>query len=126
VRVTYNDGSVEEDPVTWNDDDVRGIGGPGRYEVTGATATGLDVTGVVVVRPVNLLRNGSFEDADTSMWTITGDDAAIQETADAFDGARAVQFWAPEPYEFAVSQRVEGVEPGLYRLSATTQGADSP
>ena len=35
-------------------------------------------------------------------------------------------FWAPEPYEFTVSQQVSGLEPGVYRLSATTQGGDSP
>jgi arabinogalactan endo-1,4-beta-galactosidase len=126
VRVTYNDGSVLDDPVTWSEDDLNQIGGPGRYEVTGATASGLDVTAVVVVRPVNLLRNGSFEDADTSMWTIAGEGAAIQATNDAFDGMRAVNFWAPEPYEFTVSQRVEALAPGVYRLSATTQGGDSP
>jgi arabinogalactan endo-1,4-beta-galactosidase len=126
VRVTYNDGSVLEDPVTWSEDDLNQIGGPGRYEVAGVTASGLHLTAVVVVRPVNLLRNGSFEGTDTSMWKIEGEGAAIQATNDAFDGARAVNFWAPEPYEFTVSQGVEGVAPGVYRLSATTQGADSP
>lgn len=126
IKVTYNDGSVEDHAVTWSADDVAAIDGPGRYEVRGVTEAELDVTAVVVVRPVNYVINGSFEDADTSMWTITGTGAAIEASGDAFDGARAVAFWAPEPYEFSVSQRVEGLAPGVYRLSATTQGGDSP
>src|SRR5690606_29592903 len=126
IKVTYNDGSAEDHAVTWSADDVAAIDGPGRYEVRGVTEAELDVTAVVVVRPVNYVINGSFEDADTSMWTITGTGAAIEASGDAFDGARAVAFWAPEPYEFSVSQRVEGLAPGVYRLSATTQGGDSP
>jgi arabinogalactan endo-1,4-beta-galactosidase len=126
VRVTYNDGSVEDHAVTWNADDVAAIDGPGRYDVRGVTDSEIDVTAVVVVRPINYVLNGSFEDADTSMWTISGTGAAIEATGDAFDGARAVNFWAADPYEFAVSQHIDGLAPGVYRLSATTQGDDSP
>ena len=126
VRVTYNDGSVEHHAVAWDDQDVAAIGGPGSYEVRGLTESEIEVTAAVVVRPVNHIVNGSFEDADTSMWTIAGTGAAIQATGDAADGALAVNFWAAEPYEFTVSQEVSGLEPGVYRLSATTQGDDSP
>lgn len=126
VQVAYNDGSVEQHAVTWDDGDLATIDGPGRYDVRGLTESEIEVTAVVVVRPVNHVINGSFEDVDTSMWTITGTGAAIEATGDAFDGARAVSFWAPEPYEFTVSQLVDGLAPGVYRLSATTQGGDSP
>jgi arabinogalactan endo-1,4-beta-galactosidase len=126
VRVTYNDGNVEDHAVTWDADDVAAIGGPGRYDVRGLTESELGLTAVVVVKPVNYVLNGSLEDADVSMWTITGEGASIQETGDAFDGVRAVGFWAAQPYEFTVSQQVLGLEPGMYRLSATTQGGDSP
>jgi arabinogalactan endo-1,4-beta-galactosidase len=120
ARITRSAGSVT---------DLRGapsMAEPEGRSVAGVTAAGLHVTADVVVRPVNLLRNGSFEDSDTSMWTIAGEGAATQQTNDAFDGARAVNFWAPEPYEFTVSQRVEGLAHRVYRISATTQGADSP
>ncbi|NED95902.1 arabinogalactan endo-1,4-beta-galactosidase [Phytoactinopolyspora alkaliphila] len=126
VRVTFNDGSVENHAVAWNDDDVAAVDGPGTYEIRGLTESDLEVTATVVVRPVNHVRNGSFEDADLSMWAIAGEGASVQETGDAFDGARAVAFWAPDPYEFTVTQRVEGLTPGIYRLSATAQGGDSP
>ncbi|NDL55734.1 glycosyl hydrolase 53 family protein [Phytoactinopolyspora mesophila] len=126
VRVTYNDGSVDQHAVTWNDDDVAAIDGPGTYEVRGLTESDIEVTAEVVVQPVNYVVNGSFEDSDTSMWTISGAGAAITTTNDAADGTRAVQFWAPEPYEFTVSQQIEGLTAGTYRLSATTQGGDSP
>jgi arabinogalactan endo-1,4-beta-galactosidase len=126
VAVAYNDGSVEEQAVTWDEGDLAAVGGPGTYDVAGVTEAGLAVTAVVEVEPVNHLRNGSFEDADLGMWTITGTGASVQTTGDAADRARAVQFWAAAPYSFSVTQQVTGLEPGVYRLSATTQGGDSP
>ncbi|TWH35151.1 arabinogalactan endo-1,4-beta-galactosidase [Isoptericola variabilis J7] len=126
VRVTYNDGSVEDQAVTWDEADLAAVAGPGTYQVAGLTEAGLETTAVVEVRPVNHVRNGSFEDADLSMWTITGTGASVQATGDAFDGDRAVHFWAGAPYAFTVTQKITGLEPGVYRLSATTQGGDSP
>lgn len=122
VAVTYNDGSVEQSPVTWSDA-VAWVRGPGEYTVTGTTADGLTATATVVVTAVNLVRNPGFEDDDVSMWTLSTANAQVREGADAPEGARAVNFWAGAPYTLDVRQTVTGVPAGTYTLSATGHGS---
>ena len=121
VQVTFNDGSVESHPVTWRSS-VDWIRGPGTYTITGTTDSGLPVTATVTVTAVDLVHNPSFEDADLSMWTITGTGAAVTWTDNTNAGKHAVDFWADSDYSFAVEQTVTDVPAGTYRLSATTQG----
>lgn len=122
VQVTYNDGSVEAQAVTWDAAALAAVDGPGTYPVPGTTATGVAVTATVVVEAVNHVRNPGFEDADTSMWTLTGTGAQIIPTGDAAAGARALSFWAGAAYGFGLTQQVTGLEPGAYTLTATAQG----
>lgn len=125
VRVTYNDGSVENPTVAWSGA-VAWIRGTGTYTIPGITSTDLDVTATVRVTAPNLVRNGSFEDTDTSMWDASWSVAtsanAIHATGDATDGTRALQFWAGEPFVVEAKQRITGVPAGTYRLSATVRG----
>jgi arabinogalactan endo-1,4-beta-galactosidase len=121
VQVTYNDGSVESQAVTW--DDVLGaVDGPGEYPVPGTTAGGVAVTATVVVEAVNHVTDPGFEDADTSAWTLTGTGAQITATGDAAAGARALSFWADAAYTFALGQEITGLPAGAYTLTATGQG----
>ena len=73
----------------------------------------------------NLVRNGSFEAADMSAWTLTGP-AARTQTADGSDGDFAVTFWNGTAYTASASQTLTGVPAGTYTLQATTQGTGSP
>ncbi len=123
VQVTYNDGSVEAEPVTWADV-LGGVDGPGTYPVPGTTAAGHAVTATVVVEAENLVRDGGFEDPAGTAWTVTGTGAAAGPSGDAVAGARALTFWAAAPYTFAATQQVTGLAPGRYTLSATGQGGD--
>jgi len=121
VRVTYNDGGVEDQAVTWADV-LDWVDGPGEYPVPGTTSAGVAVTATVVVTAENALRNPSFEDADTSAWTLTGTGASIGASGDASDGSRAVAFWAESAYGFTLTQQVTGLPAGTYTLTATGQG----
>src|SRR5690606_22700125 len=123
VDVSYNDGSVEQHRVTWSGA-VDWIRGPGDYAIPGVTSAGLDLVATVAVRAENLVGNPSFEAPDAAPWTITGTGASVQDDPDAADGARAVKFWAESDYAFSVTQTIEGVPAGRYRLSATSQGDD--
>lgn len=125
VRVDYNDGSHVADPVTWSDA-AAWIRGPGQYAIGGVTDGGHAVTATVVVRPVNYVLNPGFEAAGAEPWVLTGTGAAVRDTPNSAEGGRSVDFWAGEPYAFAVSQQLTGVPAGVYTLSATVQGADSP
>ena len=124
VDVRRWNGAIQTEQVTWSDA-VSWISGPGTYTLSGVTASGRAATVTVTVRAREWVRNGGFEDDDVSLWTIGGTGAAIGATADAAEGSRAVSFWSDAAYAFTVSQRIEGVTPGVYALSATAQGDDT-
>ncbi len=126
VEIRWNDGSVTHEAVTWSDA-VDWIRGAGTYAITGTTVGGHRATATVTVTDAGtqLVRNPSFEDADTSMWEITGTGAAIEWTGDASDGDYAVKFWAEDDYQFAVAQTLTDVPAGTYTLTAVSHGGAS-
>ena len=132
VSVIYNDRSKEQIPVTWNADDVAAIDteNGGTFTVSGSLDDGSKVTATVTVERVNYVQNPSFEDADTSMWTVTyaGDTDPTDyqvKAADAHSGEIAFHFWSgSSDMEFSIEQRFTDLEPGTYELSAFSQGGD--
>ncbi len=132
VSVIYNDRSEEQVPVTWNADDVAAIDteNGGTFTVAGSLDDGTEVTATVTVDRVNYVQNPSFEDDDTSMWTVTysGEtdptDYQVKE-ADAHSGEVAFHFWSgTSDMEFSIEQSFTDLEPGTYELSAFSQGGD--
>ncbi len=121
VDVRRWNGTVDAQPVTWSTA-AADIAGSGEYRISGRTTDGLAARADITVTPRQWVRNPGFEDAETSVWTITGTGASVGATADAAKGARAVSFWADARYAFTVTQRITGVTPGSYTLSAITQG----
>ena len=132
VSVIYNDRSVAQVPVTWDTDDVAAIDTEtgGTFTVSGSLNDGSEVTATVTVERVNYVQNPSFEDADTSMWTVTyaGDTDPTDyqvKAADAHSGEVAFHFWSgTSDMEFSIEQRFTDLEPGTYELSAFSQGGD--
>ena len=72
VSVIYNDRSEAQVPVIWNTDDVAAIDteNGGNFTVSGTLEDGTEVTAAVTVDRINYVQNPSFEDSDTSMWTV--------------------------------------------------------
>ena len=132
VSVIYNDRSEEQVPVTWNADDVAAIDteNGGTFTVSGSLDDGSEVTATVTVERVNYVQNPSFEDADTSMWTVTyaGDTDPTDyqvKAADAHSGEVAFHFWSgASDMDFSIEQSFTDLEPGTYELSAFSQGGD--
>ena len=132
VSVIYNDRSEKQVPVTWNADDVAAIDTEtgGTFIVSGSLDDGSEVTATVTVERVNYVQNPSFEDADTSMWTVTyaGDTDPTDyqvKAADAHSGEIAFHFWSgSSDMEFSIEQRFTDLEPGTYELSVFSQGGD--
>ena len=124
ITVTYNDSTTEHPAVAWSRAACY-IRGPGTYSIPGTTSTGISVTASVTVLAKNAVKNGSFEDADTSAWTFSGP-AARTQTADGSDGDFAVTFWNGTAYTTSATQTLTGVPAGTYTLQATTQGTNSP
>ena len=132
VSVIYNDHSQKQVPVIWNAEDIAAIDteNGGTFTVTGSLEDGTEVTATVTVDRVNYVRNPSFEDADTSMWTVTcsGEtdptDYQVKE-ADAHSGEVAFHFWSgTSDMDFSIEQSFTDLAPGTYELSAFSQGGD--
>ncbi|WP_082477851.1 glycosyl hydrolase 53 family protein [Microbacterium sp. Leaf320] len=121
VTVLYNDGSSEQQPVTWSS--AAGfIEGVGEYAITGVTDAGLAATATVTVSARNFLRNPGFEDADTSMWSATGSGLALRAWDDPRSGTHSAHFYAASAYSFELSQTVTGLPAGSYVARASLQG----
>lgn len=121
VNVSYNDGSIEAQAVTWSNA-VDWIDGPGTYQVPGVTSGGHATSATIVVQAANFLRNPGFEDVDTSMWTTSGPGVTVRAWDDPHSGQRSTHFWSASPYSFTVSQHVTGLPAGEYVASAYLQG----
>lgn len=132
VSVIYNDRSEAQVPVIWNTDDVATIDteNGGNFTVSGTLEDGTEVTAAVTVDRINYVQNPSFEDSDTSMWTINysgeTDPTDYQvKAADAHSGEVAFHFWSGSAdMDFSIEQSFTDLEPGTYELSAFSQGGD--
>ena len=132
VSVIYNDRSEAQVPVIWNTDDVASIDteNGGNFTVSGTLEDGTEVTAAVTVDRINYVQNPSFEDSDTSMWTVNysgeTDPTDYQvKAADAHSGEVAFHFWSGSAdMDFSIEQSFTDLEPGTYELSAFSQGGD--
>ena len=132
VNAVMNDNSQREVPVVWENTDTSLIeqGGVASYTILG-TADGLRAVCHVDIVEYNFLRNYSFEDADTSMWTATDLKATGQlyveeKKSDALTGKRHYHFYSPDAntVEFTLEQEVTGLPEGVYRFEVSIQGGD--
>ena len=132
VSIIYNDRSEEQVPVTWDAEDIAAIDteNGGEFTVAGSLDEGTKVTAIVTVERVNYVQNPGFEDADTSMWTVTysGETNPTDyqvKAADAHSGEVAFHFWSgTSDMDFSIEQSFTDLEPGTYELSAFSQGGD--
>lgn len=132
VSIIYNDRSEEQVPVTWDAEDIAAIDteNGGAFTVAGSLDEGTEVTAIVTVERVNYVQNPGFEDADTSMWTVTysGETNPTDyqvKAADAHSGEVAFHFWSgTSDMDFSIKQSFTDLEPGTYELSAFSQGGD--
>ena len=133
VDVIYNDRSAnKQSAVSWDEAQLAAIDtkAGGVYEVTGTLESGETVVAHVEVKMDNLVRNPSFEDADTSMWNVTYEGDANptdyqEKTDDAHSGDIAFHFWSEDSdMDFSIEQEFTDLEPGTYQFFAYAQGGD--
>ena len=130
VQAIYNDGSVQEEKVTWNMDEVNAAmeSGFGTYTIHGTVdANGEEVTAVLNITSVNLLANPSFEDADVTMWKVINNTSGESFWFDGETpktGSKCGHFWSESPIDFKLEQTVTGLENGKYNFNVNIQGGD--
>lgn len=132
VDVILNDRTVLPVEVEWDAAQLAAIDTSvgGEYDVTGRfmveLADSSQPTAHVSVLKQNLLTNSSFEEENTSMWTITGSCTDYQNKAsDAYSGDISLHFWSTSDVKFTVEQTVTGLEPGTYEFGLYIQGGDA-
>ncbi len=130
VQAVYNDNTVQDTTVEWDLAAWPGTSQPlGTYTIYGM-AGGRQVSCYVTIAAENYVVNGSFEQADTSMWTINNlagtDQIDFQDKKlDAKTGSMSLHFWDDTAVEFTVEQKISGLTSGTYTLQAAVQGGDA-
>lgn len=128
VKVTYNDSSSQDVNVTWDAAAVAALNtaAAGTYTINGTlTANGgtYNTTCTVTLKVANALVNGDFEQGASVAWNVTGNGASIKADAgNAQSGTNVLHFWSDSDMEYAASQTVTGLEPGVYHLQAFVHG----
>lgn len=136
VTALFNDGTTKELEVTWNPSEVGAADKNviGEYYVKGiAVYNDVEYAASckIIIMEQNYVDNYSFEDADTSMWTINNINNSttqldIQDkVADAKTGSKSLHFYSTGNVDFTVEQVVTGLKPGNYNFSISLQGGDA-
>ncbi|MFD2703608.1 glycosyl hydrolase 53 family protein [Paenibacillus shunpengii] len=133
TSVTYNDGTTGTVAVTWDEAQLGNAitAGPGSYVIEGTAEGGHSVQAFLQIKKRNWIVNGSFEQSDRSMWSITYPEGAAPHTEyqnnamDAKTGSYSLHFYSAEQVHFKAQQTIEGLEPGYYSLSMNIQGGDA-
>ncbi|GAA5519111.1 hypothetical protein Lsed01_01549 [Demequina sediminis] len=124
--VAYDDSTVSEEVVWSGAQDW--ISGPGVYTVTGITEGGWLATATITVTARGLVNPG-FQTGDTTGWDLPSDPhpETYGVVADQWSsvGGQAFNVWGPTPYEYVLSQTLEGLAPGTYAVSAGGHGEDT-
>ena len=127
VKAAYSDDSIRDVAVTWNAVDPAKLEVAGDFPLNGIV-DGTNISAAVnvtVKSDNNLLENPGFETGDLTAWTVVGSTDAIDisnEAQNVQDGIYALHYWLNDPFEFAVSQTITGLESGTYTLSAWIHG----
>lgn len=130
ITVVYNDGSTAEEAVTWNMDEVNAAleKGFGTYTISGTVNSNSEpASAILSVTAVNLLKNPSFEDADTSMWNVVNNSTGEVFWFDGetpMTGEMCGHFWSESDIDFKVEQTLTGLENGTYNFNMNIQGGD--
>ena len=134
VLATYTDGSTKEVAVDWEElnEDAMQSNGPNKYSVFGTALENRVKCTINMVEP-NYVENYSFEDPEDKSWKI--DDRSqeddehelymMEKITDAFTGNYAMHWYSKNKVDCDITQEIEGLEPGTYKMSATFQGGDS-
>lgn len=140
ATVIYNDGSEKDEAVTWDVSPETAAGwGVGDHTITGSLVR--DVSGAygfvptcrctIHILDLNFVANSSFEEEDTSMWTITDISGTTDEIfvidrpSDAVTGNKSMHFYSTGNVDFTVEQTVTGLAPGTYYFQITLHGGDA-
>lgn len=130
VTVSYTNGTKVDTAVTWDAEQIASVknAGAGIYIIKGTVDVDTDTPITICtlrIKPANLLKNPGFEDADTSMWTLTGNGAGIKaDSSNVKNGSYCLHFWAAEAMNYILEQKVI-LDAGVYSFGGFLQGGNA-
>jgi len=128
VKVTYNIGTSEDLPVTWNQEDVSSVdmGTPGVYTVHGTVGDGAEAVCTVTVSYPNLLQNPGFEEGNTAYTLSAGFSKGItnREASNNRNGSYCLHFYSANEIDSWYAEQTVALQPGTYEFSVYGQGGD--
>ncbi|WP_052087871.1 glycosyl hydrolase 53 family protein [Paenibacillus wynnii] len=128
VDVLFNEGSVKQVPVEWQEIEQEDLSRIGSFELTGQVeGVGKTVKVTVTVTSYkNIAINPSFESSVSSTgWTLAGTTGVASFKSDAgnaYAGNKAVNYWSNSAYQFILSQALTGLSNGTYVLKVKVSG----
>lgn len=132
VNAVMNDNSRQAVPVIWEAIDAEAMkaAGPAAYTVLGQADGRQAVLQLKMVR-FNYIKNGSFEDTDTSMWQVSNPAGAEQlyceeKKTDSLSGLRHWHFYSQNAKSvlFDLEQQINDLPAGLYDYQISIMGGD--
>lgn len=136
VTALFNDGTTQEIPVLWNQEDIKLVSKDilGEYTVRGTSVFSdieYEAASKIIVMEQNYVENYSFEDADQTMWTIVNNEdvttelGIVEKVTDSKTGSNSLHFYSTNNVDFKVEQEVKNLKPGKYNFSINLQGGDA-
>lgn len=130
IPALLNNNETKDIPVTWNQEQIGAAeeGGAGIYEIEGAAQDG-DISYPVIctleIKKLNYVKNPGFEEADMSMWQISGKGVDREADNNKKSGEYSLKFWSADAVSYTAEQEITGIPAGNYELGAFLQGGDA-
>lgn len=130
AKVTYNDGSIVDEPVEWNKKMAEKVTGKpdfGEYEVPGKTKNNDRVMCTVNVTASNFLINGNFEKGSLEGWNVEnplgkGSPKVDKNNQNAKEGLCYATGWEADKFDFTIWQELKDIDYGTYKCFASFEG----
>lgn len=130
IPALLNNNETKDIPVTWNQEQIGAAeeGGAGIYEIEGTAQDG-DISYPVIctleIKKLNYVKNPGFEEADMSMWQISGKGVDREADNNKKSGEYSLKFWSADAVSYTAEQEITGIPAGNYELGAFLQGGDA-
>lgn len=127
ASVLYNEGSISQAAVSWEEIAEGRLNEPGAFTLEG-TVAGLEQkasVGITVLANPNMAENAGFEEGSLDRWTLSGTEGSGKvenNTGNAHSGAYAFNYWNSSTYAYRLTQTVTGLADGTYTLKAWSSG----
>lgn len=144
TTVTFNDGSEQDCPIQWNEEQKRLVdtGKAGYFSVEGTAVCSYTLTDdttktekyavtleIKVASTSNILENPGFEEKwPDDVWTLTtdGDGYTILPTSEnPRSGTYGLNFYREDVMNFSVTQTLTDIAPGIYTFGGYVQGGSA-